>query len=347
MSTDINPDNQDLTFLAGTKEGVFLCSRTTMRWSFQPLDLQGNSVESIIQCDEYIYAGTRESGVWVSRDEGTTWNQHNSGLRNRHIRKISLHLDGSRRVLIGTEPAAIYTGKIGSEQWHECGEVAEMRERFGWELPYSPEAGCIRDFALGPENVYAAVEVGGILHSPANDCKWELVEGALGDPACPRNPEPFVHSDVHALRVVPDCPGVLFAATGQGLFKSEDNGTSWRQWTEDYCRDVWIDPADSSHLLLGSAERVERDGNVWETRDNGITWGAHSKGLGCPWPQDMVDEFYRVKGTLLIRSAKGHLYISGSGGQEWTPVLHSLPPVQCITFPAEARNQNIQGGQQC
>lgn len=343
------PKTSNLTFLAGTEEGVFQCNRRNGRWETHSLNLnlQDDCVESMIQDRQRIFAGTKKSGVWASSDGGLTWNQENRGLQERHVRKLALYLDGTDRVLVGTEPAAIYVGELGSKEWRECREVADLREHFGWELPYSPEEGCVRDFAMGAERVYAAVEVGGILFSPDAGGHWELVEGALGHPASPKNPEPFVHPDVHAVRLAPHDPGCLFAATGRGLFESVDGGTNWEQRTEGYCRDVWIDSQDRAHWLLGSAEGVEQNGDIFETLDSGKSWKVHSEGLGCPWPQDMVDEFYEIGPDLLIRSARGNLYAHENAKGLWTPILRHLPPVRCVTFSEEAKIKNQKGGRRC
>src|SRR5512146_3478587 len=85
-------------------------------------------------------------------------------------------------VLVGTEPAAIFRSHDLGITWQGCPEVAELRDHFGWSLPYSPEAGCVRGFALHGSRAYAAVEVGGVLASDNGGQSWQLVSGSDGRP---------------------------------------------------------------------------------------------------------------------------------------------------------------------
>ena len=103
-----------------------------------------------------------------------------AGLSDRHVRWMAYHPEQSDFELAGTEPAGIFISRDGGESWRECPEVAEMRHRFRWYLPYSPEAGCVRGFAHHGDRAYAAVEVGGVLVSQDGGETWTLAQGSPG-----------------------------------------------------------------------------------------------------------------------------------------------------------------------
>jgi hypothetical protein len=132
--------------------------------------------------------------------------------------------DNSSLVLAGTEPANIFISRDSGNSWHACPEVAGLRDKFKWSLPYSPEAGCVRDFAFNGSRGYAAVEVGGVLVSDDNGETWRLAEGSDGKPDLEGPPEPLIYPDVHSLEVHPSSPDLVSAPTGGGFTVQ-----GWRQ----------------------------------------------------------------------------------------------------------------------
>jgi hypothetical protein len=77
-------------------------------------------------------------------------------------------------LLAGTEPELIFRLVDNGKTWQACPEVAALRDRLGWSLPYSPQAGCVRGFALHGARAYAAVEVGGVLASHDGGAIWQM-----------------------------------------------------------------------------------------------------------------------------------------------------------------------------
>ena len=162
------------------------------------------------------------------------------------------------------------------KSWRACAEVTQLRDKFKWSLPYSPEAGCVRGFAFHGSRAYAAVEVGGVLRSDDNGETWQLAEGSDGNPSFEGPPEPFIYPDVHSIEVHPSSPDLVYAPTGGGFYRSNDGGKTWKLFYDCYCRAVWVDPLDPEHFILGPADYVNSNGRIEESRDGGQ--------IG-PWPQ--------------------------------------------------------------
>jgi photosystem II stability/assembly factor-like uncharacterized protein len=248
------------------------------------------------------------------------------------VRWLAYHPDVSDLEFVGTEPAGIFVSHDGAATWRGCPEVEALRDRYGWFLPYSPEAGCIRGFAFHGDRVYAAVEVGGVLRS--DDCgeTWRLAGGSTGEPTFNVPPAPLVFADVHWIETHPAAPDLVHAATAEGLYRSIDGGDTWSVSHEgSYCRAVWIDPADPEHIVLSPADSVTRkNGRIEESRDGGDSWDRASEGLDLPWPDRMVERFVRVGDQLLAITNDGRLYAASLPALCWDRILGETEGVQAV-----------------
>lgn len=307
-------------FLA-TEQGVVTAQCEGDDWVESSRSLDGQAVTSLIAREGVVLAGTH-AGILRSDDFGQTWQPASDGLSQPYVRWLAYHPDVSDREFAGTEPAAIFVSQDGGRSWHECREVADLRGHYGWSLPYSPNAGCVRGFAFLGSRAYAAVEVGGVLCSDDGGETWRLAEGSSGRPELGDQHAPFIHSDLHSIAVHPSSPDLVFAPTGGGFYRSEDGGKTWARLYRCYCRATWIDPADPQHALLGPADGVERNGRIEETHNGGQSWQPASGGLTVPWANYMVERFYQFEDQLLAMLSNGQVWGAPSAQpRAWRRVL--------------------------
>jgi photosystem II stability/assembly factor-like uncharacterized protein len=318
----------DLLFLA-TERGLVVAERDGEDWREATRSLAGRRVTSVIAREGVALAGATE-GVFRSDDLGQTWRAASIGLTHPHVRWLAYHPDISDREFAGTEPAGIFVSHDGAQTWRACPEVAQLRDKHGWSLPYSPEAGCVRGFAFHGKRAYAAVEVGGVLLSDDYGQSWQLAEGSNGNPDLAGPPEPFIYPDVHSIAVHPFSPDLVSAPTGGGFYRSTDGGRTWTCLYQCYCRAVWLDLADPAHLILGPADGVDRNGRIEETHDGGRTWRFASTGLRVPWRHHMVERFFRVKDELLAVLSNGELLAAPLATLEWRPILPTVKGVAAV-----------------
>jgi photosystem II stability/assembly factor-like uncharacterized protein len=327
-----------------TSAGVVLADRERGEWVEAGRGLNGQHCTCVIAREGVILVGT-PAGVFrcddLSRGFHTGkvsngWEPASQGLVNRHVRWLAYHPDISDLEFAGTEPAAIYVSYDGAQSWRTCPEVAQMRERFGWYLPYSPQAGCVRGFAFHGGRAYAAVEVGGVLHSEDSGETWRLVEGSTGEPD--HYPAPsfsLVHPDVHSIAVHPSSPGLVSAPTGGGFYRSSDGGATWALHYHCYCRAVWLNPADPDHLILGPADGVDRNGRIEATLDGGQSWQPASTGLNLPWKNHMVERFTQAGDELLAALSNGELLAAPLDSLRWRRILPDLKGVEAVAVMHE------------
>ena len=84
---------------------------------------------------------------------------------------------------------------------------------------------------------------------------------------------------------------------------------------------MWWNPSDPDHLILGTADWVDRDGNIEETRDGGLTWSEISCGLSAPWHYHMVERFNQVGDQLYAVLSNGELLACSLDSIAWERIL--------------------------
>lgn len=323
----------DNNLIIATSNAVIIYERSDDTWHKVTTSLDDHHVTSVIAREGVILAGTTQ-GVFRSDDLGVNWAQASNGLAQKHVRWMAYHPDISDFEFAGTEPAAIFVSRDGAATWREAHEVAKLRDTHGWHLPYSSEAGCIRDFTFNGSRVYAAAEVGGVLRSDDGGETWQLARGSSGNPSFATPPTPYIYPDVHGIAVHLSSPDRVYAPTGGGFYRSVDGGESWNLLHESYCRAVWLDAHDPDHILLGPADYVGRNGRIEETHNGGQTWHSSSVGIDMPWPKHMVERFAHIGDELFAILSNGHLLSAPIAGLEWQRILPEIESINSITTMA-------------
>lgn len=312
-----------MNLLISTQNGFFRAKQADGAWQITAQGANGRALTCIAAGGGVILAGAKD-GLLRSDDGGASWQEAGVGLTQPHVRWLAFHPQHAARAFAGTEPAALFVSDDGGASWRERAEVAEWRARFGWWLPYSPEAGCVRGFAFHGERAYAAVEVGAALRSDDGGETWRLAGGSDGRPRFGRPDSGALHPDVHSVAVHPQSADLVFAPTGGGLYRSTDGGDTWRHLYGRYTRAVWANPDDSQQLIVGAADGASgHNGHIAATHDGGASWQTISE----TWSGDMVERFVQMDEQLLAVMANGKLLAAPLADLAWQPILTDLPHV--------------------
>lgn len=325
--------SDEVIYLA-TDNGVVTARQRDGRWRAAGRSLEGRAVTAVIAREGVILAGTT-GGIYRSDSGGRAWSEAGDGLTHRHVRRLAYHPDIPDLAFAGMEPAAVFVSRDGGSHWRECPEVAALRERFGWWLPYSSGAGCVRGFAFHGQRAYAAVEVGAALRSDDGGHTWALAPGSDGEPQFGAAAAGRVHPDVHSIEVHPTNPDRVLAPTGGGFYGSADGGGTWRELYDDcYVRAVWLDAADPEHMILGPSNGPSgSQGRIEETADGGASWQR----LAGPWPANMVERFAQAGRTLFAVMANGDVVAASLDALSWEPVLDDVGDVRDLAAMAAVR----------
>ena len=240
------------------------------------------------QKPDVIYAGTQD-GPYRSTDKGKTWGRLGFPQRNAVVWSLAFHPTKPNVMYAGTAPVNIYRSEDGGDNWRKLS--AESPEHCFMGAGFPTRTTRIALDPARPDDIYAALEVSGVIRSTDGGETWT----DLSRPLIKLSEQPHLKSriqsdtesegmlDSHAIAVT---NGHVFLAVRMGLFQSDDKGASWRDIEIGrfsplvYCRDVIVSPHDSKvmYACLSPASR-STDGSIYRSDDTGTTWKRFDHGV--------------------------------------------------------------------
>ena len=214
----------------------------------------------------HVYIATEHSGLFVTHNGGAQWQRAKPNVP-RLTTNALLALPGT--ILAGTWPAALYRASNGSG-WQELEGV--RLGATGGSFPPSPELSArVRYLAADnetPRRLFAAIEVGGMLVSDDGGERWSQVTAGLDDP------------DVHQILPSARNKGVVVAACGEGIYRSEDRGDHWQKITPSGARTFGSSVTEDSSGAIYLGIALDRP-NTWlrQERANAALFVSHDGGL--------------------------------------------------------------------
>jgi photosystem II stability/assembly factor-like uncharacterized protein len=187
-----------------------------------------------------------------------------------------------------------------------------------------PDGGAVNSLAITathPATVFAAFEYGGVFRSSDRGVNWTPADrGLLDAGACDLVADPVD-------------PLVLYAACGEGLYKTINGGALWRQLDVDNAVAPVVAASDSRVLY------EPPDLNIVVSRDAGRHWNAiRVSGLSNPAHGFAIDP---SNASMLYAGNDEGAFKSADGGAKWTPANRGLPPnvdIQALAIAPADRN---------
>jgi photosystem II stability/assembly factor-like uncharacterized protein len=287
-----------------------------------PADPQVRAIAVHPQRPAVVVIGTQH-GIYRSDDQGDHWERLSAPAPGLAVWSLLFHPHDPDLLFAGYEPYGIYRGEKGGEQWRRLPmSIAfpdvTMRPR---ELPKRVIGMAIDPTA--PAEIYAAVEVGGLLRSLDGGESWQGVsEGHYV------NDDPV---DLHRVAVTSARPHTPYIIGRIGMFRSRDRGEHWQYLALEqlsprgtYCRDIRVAPDDPNTLYVaGGAGFRSAMGALFRSQDGGDTWSKMDLGREPRSTMFAVDIDPRHPAHLYCATSDGEVFYSRDTGGTWQ--AHPLP----------------------
>lgn len=237
---------------------------------------------------DVIYAGTQD-GPYRSTDAGDHWERLGFPERGAVVWSLAFHPTRPQVMYAGIAPVALFRSEDGGDNWKKL-PGATSPEHCAMGFPTRVTR--IAVDAGRPDDVYAALEVSGVIRSADGGDSWT----DLSKPLIKLSDKPNLKSrigsasdaegmlDSHAITI--GNKGSAFLAVRMGVFRSDDRGASWRDIEIGrhspltYCRDVVVSPHDAKvmYACLSPASR-STDGSLYRSADAGESWRRFDHGV--------------------------------------------------------------------
>jgi hypothetical protein len=242
---------------------------------------------------------------------------------------IAFHPTRPQIMYAGIAPVGIYRSEDGGDTWKKLpGATSPGHCEMGFPVRVTR---IVVDPGL-PDDVYAALEVSGVIRSADGGDTWTDLSAPLIKLADAPHLKSRIGSDIdaegmldsHAFAVSAAAPGTAFLAVRMGLFRSDDRGASWRDIEIGrfspltYCRDVIVSPCDPRvmYACLSIAAR-STNGSLYRSEDVGRTWRRFDHGLDVRGTMMAVTAHPRDPARVYCVSRCGQVFGTEDTGATW------------------------------
>ena len=253
-----------------------------------------------------IYAGTKGDAVFKSYDGGQRWVSQRTGLDDNTITSVVNQFvfdpTHSNRLFVATT-MGVFESEDGGESWKK--RMDGMKEvLMVVTLALDP---------LHPSTLYAGTS-GGMYKTENKAQRWEKTNNGLVPPELIKSSRAL---GVQSVVVDPHAPETLYAATLNGLYRSDDGAKSWtrigQSLPDQMISAVVLDRANPGVLYVASREGIQK------STDKGNSWQVTNHGLRSLNIRTLVQS--PVDPTLFYAGTNGSgLYRSHDGGTNWEQV---------------------------
>jgi photosystem II stability/assembly factor-like uncharacterized protein len=265
-----------------------------------------------------------EIGILRSEDGGDTWRCLSAPKPDLAVWSLASHPHDRDIIFAGYEPCGIYRSSDDGVTWEKLSvEVTFPDVTVHPELMPKRVLGIATD-PSNPREIYAGIEIGGVLRSLDEGRSWNCITDGLYV-----NEDPV---DVHSIVVSPNEAGAVTAATRVGAFRSEDRGIHWRNLRVPqlrprgtYCRSLAYVPDDPNTLYLAGGNDFDGDmGVLFVSRNGGDSWDAIDMGVPLKTTVFAVGVDAARPDHIFCTTKIGQLFHSADRGKCWR--VNPLPP---------------------
>ncbi len=316
-----------ITFICFLVQLLILTPNTKAQWN-KTNGPFGGGVISLAVDGDYIFAGTHE-GVFLSTNNGSSWNAVNDGLPGARITTLSIYDNdlGGKNIIAGSDGKSIFLSTNYGANWTSVSNGINPN----WHVLSSTVSADVQ----GRQNIFVA-GWGGICRSTDNGTSWEII----------KKDDNFYTS----LAIAPN--GNIFAGTqNNGIFLSTDNGVEWNLVNNGLSSliisSLLILPTDQggNYIFAGTGSQFSLEGNgVFLSTDDGSSWTNVNNGLTNLDVTSLASKPNGLGGNIIyagtVKFEGGGIFSSTNNGSNWVEVTNGITDPMISTIDI-ATNGNI------
>jgi photosystem II stability/assembly factor-like uncharacterized protein len=362
----VSPKKGDVLVLVGTMKGAFVFSSdaSRKRWKVGGPYSIGSPVYamaydgrdgrhrlwwaqqsfrwgcSLVSSDNYGKTATEPERYSVKSPES-------SGLTLKNIWQINVPSgeEDKNTLYCGVEPSALFVSRDAGQSWSPVKGLLEHPHRAKW----TPGGGgqCLHTIAPHPadrKRMIIAMSTGGAYRTNDGGETWQARNQGV---RAEFNPEkyPEFGQCVHKIARDPKNPDRLYLQNHWGLYRSDDDGDTWKDIANGVPSDFGFamvahpHDADTAYIVpIESDEyRCTPEGKlrVYRTRNGGKSWEPLTRGLPQKNALETILRDSMAADSLdpagiYFGTRSGKLFGSSDDGKSWQVILEGLPPVVCV-----------------
>lgn len=266
-----------------------------------------------------LFVGTQR-GVYRSKDSGDSFERMNMD-EGRIVWSIKFHPNNPDTMFLGTEGSEIYRSDDSGENWSY---ISTILNNNSVQMAFATRILGIGIEPDEPQQMYAALEVGGAAHSSDGGKTWEIVNKEFdGDVDL---------MDLHGVSVGGPGSKSVYISNRTGVWKSTDRGQNWQDLNFEtfsdirYSRGVETSPNDPNTLYACVGLNFgSEQGGVMRTTDGGDTWTRFDQGVKALSTTFGVAINEHSPEQIYFCTRKGQVFGTIDGGNSWKE--HVLPEI--------------------
>lgn len=305
--------------------GFFKSTNGGHTWRESP-ELRNEALHSLTQSDadpNVLIAGSF-NGIFRSDNSGDTWTQ----LPTSNVPGL-VHVES-----LAIDPRTVSTIYAGT-----------------WYLPYKSTDGgqswkSIKNGIIDDSDIFAIdIDPRDANHIIASACSGIYESSTAGDSWTKVQGIPSQSRRTRAIVQHPSVPGLVFAGTTEGFWRSERGGKadSWMVTTSRQLEinSIAIHPSRPNTVYIGTNNygvMVSHDAGKNFTPTNGGYSGRFANVIVAD--REMPNRIYAA--TINTTTGGGFLFVSNDNGESWRPLMRSMPS-RLITYAIlqDARDANL------
>ncbi len=303
----------------GTERGLFTLREGRRAWQQTHTTLERRRIVAVDYnraSPNLLYIAADNEGIYSSSDAGDSAILRVGGDAHCvHVRR-----DAPKTIYAGMNRAMVWASGDGGVTWER---LDTFRELWGdpEEMARHPRPrGLVRAVIGVPEAQYgilAGLDPEGLAFSLDDGHIWNFVEGSP--------------PGIRALVVNPANRASIYAATGNGIWRSINGGNDWLESNIDLPTGAvaWVGATadDLFTCVDGTLCRAPQGVPIWRPVATPPT--ARMTAIA------MDDTDRRSGAPLYYGTHEGSIVRSMDGGTTWAEIAHGLPPIHCLAVTQE------------